>query len=62
MFVYCYRDHAFDRLQRRSRKPKRKKAEVSGIDMPAKGTKPIRQYHKRDDSKILPSVKMGIKM
>ncbi|KAK3085103.1 hypothetical protein FSP39_024263 [Pinctada imbricata] len=53
-------DHAFDLPERARRKPKRKCATVSKPDEPAKGCHPVRKFHKRDESKILPHVRRGL--
>jgi hypothetical protein len=44
----------FDAPIRARRNPKRKSAVVSKPNEPARGCMPVRQYHRRDESKILP--------
>ena len=55
-----FRDHQFDQLTRRRGKQKRKKGDVSKPNEPARGIQPVRQFHKRDETKILPHVRRGI--
>ncbi|KAL5011712.1 hypothetical protein ScPMuIL_010263 [Solemya velum] len=55
-------DHAFDYPERAKRKPKRKSATVSKPHEPAKGCMPVRQHHRRDESKILPHVRRGLNL
>uniref|UniRef100_K1PY92 Uncharacterized protein n=1 Tax=Magallana gigas TaxID=29159 RepID=K1PY92_MAGGI len=43
-------------------KQKRKSTTVSKPDEPGRGCLPIRQFHKRDETKILPHVRRGLKL
>ena len=54
------RNHQFDAQERFRGKQKRKKGDVSDLNAPARGIKPVRQHHKRDESKILPHVRRGL--
>lgn len=54
------RDHQFDGPILKKRKPKRKLGVLSEIDMPAKGSHPVREHHHRDESKILPHLRYNI--
>jgi len=56
----CFRDHAFDRYLRRRKKRKSKKADISKLHEVARGCLPVRQHHKCDESKILPTTRLGI--
>lgn len=53
--------HSFDSKRRSNAKPKRKRGVVPDYDKPAKGTQPVRQFHKADSSKILPHVRHGLR-
>ena len=48
-----FRDHQFDQLTRKRGKQKRKKGDVSKPNEPARGIQPVRQFHERDETKIL---------
>ena len=52
-FYSYFRDHEFDAPIRARRNPKRKSAVVSKPNEPARGCMPVRQQHRRDESKIL---------
>ncbi|KAK7507914.1 hypothetical protein BaRGS_00000879 [Batillaria attramentaria] len=54
------RNHSFDSPNRGERAGKRKCGEISGPSHASRGAKPIRQYHKCDETKILPHVRMGL--
>jgi hypothetical protein len=47
---------------RARRNPKRKSAVFSKPNEPARGCMPVRQYHRRDESKILPHVRRGLQL
>lgn len=55
-----YRNHQFDASDRVRGKQKRKKGDVSNPDEPARGIQPVRQHHRRDETKILPHVRRGL--
>lgn len=50
----------FDDPSRKKMHPKRKRVEVSTWGQPAKGSKGVREFHKKDESKILPHIRMGL--
>ena len=52
------RDHHFDKLPQKA--TKRKRGEISDIDKPTRGCKPIRSHHARDESKILPHIRQKL--
>ena len=52
-------DHSFDDEGRKAAKPKRKR-DVRGPDLPSRGSRPIREHHRRDESKILPHIRYGL--
>jgi hypothetical protein len=56
------RNHPFDLPRRKTSKRKIKFGKVSGPLAPARGGLPVRQYHKTDESKILPTKRMGIEI
>ncbi|CAG2251761.1 unnamed protein product [Mytilus edulis] len=57
------RDHLFDKPIRRRRKQRTtKRSDVSKPGEVARGCLPIRQHHKTDESKILPTTRLGIDM
>ena len=41
---------------------KRKSAVISKPNEPARGCMPVRQYHRRDESKIVPHVRRGLQL
>ncbi|KAH3795443.1 hypothetical protein DPMN_148994 [Dreissena polymorpha] len=58
---FVFRNHAFDsptRLGKRQRKSKR--SDISRPHEVARGCLPIRSHHKCDESKILPTTRLGI--
>ena len=61
-FYSYFRDHEFDAPIRARRNPKRKSTVVSKPNEPARGCMPVRQYHRRDESKILPHVRRGLQL
>ena len=61
-FYSYFRDHEFDAHIRARRNPKRKSAVFSKPNEPARGCMPVRQYHRRDESKILPHVRRGLQL
>ena len=50
----------FDARARSKRKAKRRLVEIKGPDEAARGVAGVRQYHKCDESKILPHKRLGI--
>ena len=61
MLCFYHRYHPFDDHSRRRRKPKRKKVgDVHRPELPARGAQPIREFHRRDESKIFPHVREGL--
>ena len=40
----------------------RKSGDVTDPDHPARGCKPVRQFHRRDETKILPHARRGLKL
>ncbi|XP_076078888.1 uncharacterized protein LOC143048909 [Mytilus galloprovincialis] len=49
------RDHAFDLPARGTKERRIKIGEISGPMAPARGALSVRQYHRKDESKILPT-------
>ena len=62
ILCYYFRDHVFDLPLRVRGKKKRKASSVSQPNKPARGIMPVRQFHKVDESKILPHVRRGISL
>ena len=62
--LFVFRDHDFDRQERRRTKARRKLGTTtSDLDAPPKGTQPMRrELHKCDESKILPFKKTDIQI
>ena len=58
--LFFFRNHYFDESQRKRRKGKRKAATISAPSQPSKGARGVRQYHRTDESKIQPHVRLGI--
>ena len=54
-----FRDHQFD-IGVRKKPPKRKNTSISKLDCPARGTQPIRELYRKDESKILPHIRQGL--
>ncbi|VDI64590.1 Hypothetical predicted protein [Mytilus galloprovincialis] len=54
------RDHAFDLPARGTRKRRIKIGEISGPMAPARGALSVRQYNRKDESKILPTKRYGM--
>ncbi|XP_066266599.1 uncharacterized protein [Branchiostoma lanceolatum] len=52
------RNHVFDLIRRR--KSQRKSGHISGPNEPARGARGVRQHHRIDESKLLPSTRAGI--
>lgn len=50
----------FDLKDRSKRKAQRKLATISEPDCAARGVAPVRQFHKVDESKILPHKRLGL--
>jgi hypothetical protein len=61
-FYSYFRDHEFDAHIRVRRNPKRKSMVVSKPNEPARGCMTVRQYHRRDESKIVPHVRRGLQL
>lgn len=59
-YSFDYRDHAFDLPARGTRKRKIKIGEISGPMAPARSALSVRQYHRKDESKILPTKRLGM--
>ncbi|XP_062608960.1 uncharacterized protein LOC134270730 [Saccostrea cucullata] len=55
-------NHEFDKEERTRCKQKRKSSTVSKPDEPGRGCLPVRVFHKRDETKILPHVRRGLKL
>lgn len=58
----AFRDHAFDLPRKKTCKRNIKFGKVSGPQAPSRGALPVRQYHKTDESKILPTKRLGIEI
>jgi len=59
-FCFFFRNHIFDLKARSKRKAHRKVATISDPGDAARGVAPIRQFHKCDESKILPHKRLGL--
>jgi hypothetical protein len=59
-FVLFSSDHSSDDIHRKHVARQIKYRTVSGPSAPSRGVLPIRQYHRRDESKILPNKRIGI--
>lgn len=57
-----FRDHAVDLTRKKNCKRNIKFGKVSGPQAPSRGALPVRQYHKTDESKILPTKRLGIEI
>ncbi|CAC5368651.1 unnamed protein product [Mytilus coruscus] len=55
-------EHAFDRAKRKRKKRVTKRSDVSMPNQVARGCMPIRFHHKCDESKVLPTTRLGIDM
>lgn len=60
--LLIYRNHPFDDPNKRKARRKIKFGTVSGPSAPSRGALPVRQFHRKDESKILPSKRLGIEM
>lgn len=66
--MYCcmiifFRDHFFDTAMRKRRKQRKtKRCDVSKPNEVTRGCLPVRQHHKCDESKILPTKRLGIEL
>ncbi|CAC5400819.1 unnamed protein product [Mytilus coruscus] len=56
------REHAFDRAKRKRKKRVTKRSDVSMPNQVARGCMPIRFHHRCDESKVLPTTRLGIDM
>ncbi|XP_035692098.1 uncharacterized protein LOC118426684 [Branchiostoma floridae] len=54
------RNHMFDTP--RTRKSHRRHGQISGPNEPSRGTRGVRQHHRIDESKMLPSTRAGIEI
>lgn len=60
MYNLFSRDHAFDIKKKGKAKRTIKFGSVSGPMAPSRGAMPVRQFHRRDESKILPTKRLGL--
>ena len=60
--ILIFRDHIFDTVARKRRKPKRKFGDVGHPDLAARGVTGVREHHKRNETKILPHIRLGIEL
>lgn len=58
-FLFC-RDHDFDRPERAKTKRKLKFGYVAQPSAPSRGAQSVRQWHKKDESKILATKRLNI--
>lgn len=58
-FICVIRNHEFDKKIKKYA-PKRKNQRISKVDFPTRGTQPIREYHKKNESKVLSHIREGI--
>ena len=58
--VSICRDHTFDHPSRRKQNPKRKRGTIQEVDLPSRGTRPVREHYHFDESKVLPHIRQGI--
>lgn len=54
------RNHAFDEPERAKARRKIQFGFVSDPSAPSRGALPVRQYHRKDESKIIPTKRLGI--
>jgi hypothetical protein len=54
------RDHFFNTVARARTKPKRKTSRISGPDEAGRGVLLIQEFHKTNESKILPERRLGL--
>lgn len=57
--VFDFRDHPFDDKLRDQRKHKRPSGQISKPGQAAHGEQGVRQYHRRDDSKVPAHRRLG---
>lgn len=55
-----FREHSFDKPAKRKVNRNIKFGSISKPSEPSRGALPVRQYHRKDESKILPSKRLGI--
>ena len=55
-----FRDHDFDCMERKKVSRKIKFGNIAEPIAPSRGALPMRQFHKKDESKILPMKRLGI--
>jgi hypothetical protein len=58
--IIFFSNHYFDSEERSKGRHRRKKGLVTKPDEPAHGERGVRQYHARDDSKILAHHRLGL--
>jgi hypothetical protein len=58
--LFIFRDHQFDEPRKKKTVRKIKFGSVSGPSEPSRGALPVRQWHRRDESKILPTKRLGM--
>lgn len=59
-----FREHYFDTEYRRAKR-KQRKSKTCGLSLPSepsRGVHPVRQYYKTDESKVLPTTRLGIEL
>ncbi|XP_063437489.1 uncharacterized protein LOC134718729 [Mytilus trossulus] len=57
------KDHFFDSVLRKRKKQRQsKRSDISKLHEVTRGCLPVRQYHKCDESKILPTTRLGINL
>lgn len=61
-FFFLFRDHFFDRSSSMKQKVTFKGAKISKLDDPGRGVQPVRHHYKVDESKLLPSKRLGINL
>lgn len=59
-FCKIFRDHHFDTEQRKKKRPRRKKTELSNPHAPAMGALGVRQFHRLDETKVPAHVRKGL--
>ena len=55
-FICVIRNHEFDKKYAQ----KRKNQKISKVDFPTRGTQPIIEYHKKNESKVLSQIREEI--
>lgn len=62
LLLFYYRDHPFDQMVRGKQKRVSKRSDVSKPDEISRGCMPISSHHKCDESKVLPTTRLGIEL